>query len=106
MPEIRLKIPTQIASRQIEELKTQLQPLAEVRQQSMASFNITSVALIVAFTANAQQIAEILAGWLNHTPLGKLAEIRLPDGQTFKMDSKTDPDVFIMQLKAALKGLL
>jgi len=105
MPEFRLKIPTQIASRQIEELQAGLAPYAEVRKQSMESFDITSVALIVAFTANALQIADILAGWLKRTPRGNLAEIRLSDGRTFKMTANTDPDVFVKQLKAALKNL-
>jgi len=105
MPEIRVKIPTQIASRQIEELQAGLEPYAEVRKQSMESFDITSVALIVAFTANALQIADILAGWLKRTPHGNLAEIRLSDGRTFKMTATTNPDVFVQQLKAALKNL-
>jgi ferric-dicitrate binding protein FerR (iron transport regulator) len=106
MPEIRLKIPTQIASRQVEELQAGLQPYAEVRKQAMESFAITSVTLIVAFTANALKIADILAGWLERTPHGNLAEIRLPDGRTFKMNATTNPDVFGKQLKAALKDLI
>lgn len=106
MPEIRVKIPTQIASRQVEELLAGLQPYAEVRKQSMDSFAITSVTLIVAFTANTQPIADILAGWLKRTPNGHLAVIHLPDGRIFKMNASTDPGVFVKQLKAALKDVL
>jgi len=105
MPEIRMKIPTQIASRQIEELQAELEPYAQAHKQSMASFDITSVSLVVAFTANALQIADILAGWLKRTPNGHLAEIRLSDGRTFKMNASTNPDGFVKQLKAALKSL-
>ena len=71
----------------------------------MESFDITSVTLVVVFTANALQIAGILAGWLKRTPDGNLAEIRLSDGRKFRMNAKTDQDVFAKQLKVALKGL-
>jgi hypothetical protein len=86
-------------------LQAGLQPYAEVRKQSMESFDITSVALVVAFTANALQIADILAGWLQRTPRGNLAEIRLADGRKFKLAANSDPDAFVKQLKAALKEL-
>jgi ferric-dicitrate binding protein FerR (iron transport regulator) len=95
MPEIMLKISTQIASRQIEELQAELKPYAEVHKQAKASFNITSVALSVAFSANALQIVDILAGWLKRTPRGSLAEIRLPDGRILKMNANTTPENFV-----------
>ena len=105
MPEFRLKIPVQIASSQIEWLQTELKPYAEVHKQASASFDFTTVALIVAFSANALQIADILADWLKRTPKGNQAEIRLSDGRTLKMEANTDPDDFVKQLKAALKDL-
>ena len=63
------------------------------------------MALVVAFSANALQIADILAGWLKRTPKGNQVEIRLSDGRMFKMESNTDPGDFVMQLKAALRDL-
>lgn len=104
MTEIMLKIPAQIGSSQIESLQAELEPYAEVRQPPQ-SFDFTTVALIVAFSANALQIADILAGWIKRTPKGNQAEIRLSDGRTLKMEANTDPEDFVKQLKAALKDL-
>lgn len=105
MTEIMLKIPSQLGSSQIESLQAELKTCAEVRQPAAQSFDFTTVALIVAFSANALQIADILVGWLKRTPKGNQVEIRLSDGRTLKMESNTDPDDFVKQLKAALKDL-
>lgn len=105
MAEIVLKIPAQLASSQIDALQAELKPYADVQKMETASFDFTGVALIVAFSANALQIADILAGWLRRAPKGNRAEIRLSDGRTFKMEANTDPDDFVKQFKAALKDL-
>ena len=105
MAEIMLKVPTQLGSSQIEKLRAELKPYADVQQPPAQSFDFTTVALIVAFSANALQIADILAGWLKRTPKGNQVEICLSDGRTFKMESNTDPDDFVKQLKTALKDL-
>jgi len=109
MPEIMLKIPAQVGSSQIETLRAELRPYAEVQQSPAQSFDFASTALVVAsavaFSANALQVADILAGWLRRTPKGNLAEIRLSDGRTLKMEANTDPEDFVKQLRAALKAL-
>lgn len=105
MPEILLKIPAQLSSNQVEKLRAELSPHAEVYQPPTKSFDFASVALIVAFSANALQIADILAGWLKRTPKGNQAEIRLSNGRTLKMEANTTPEDFVKQLKAALKDL-
>jgi hypothetical protein len=105
MTEIMLKIPVQLGSGQIENLQADLKPYAEVHPSPAQSFDFATTALIVAFSANALQIADILAGWIKRTPKGNQAEIRLSDGRTFKMEANTDPDGFVKQLKAALKDL-
>ncbi|MEW5938014.1 MAG: hypothetical protein AB1750_00010 [Chloroflexota bacterium] len=102
MAEFMLKIPAQLSS-QVEDLKAELEPHAEVRHLLQESFDFTTVALIVAFSANALQIADILAGWLKRTPKGNQVEIRLSDGRTLKMEANTNPDDFVKQLKAALR---
>jgi ferric-dicitrate binding protein FerR (iron transport regulator) len=105
MPEIMLKIPAELTSSHVEDLQAELKPYAKVQRQATASFDFATVALIVAFSANALQIADILASWLKRTPKGNQAEIRLSDGRTLKMEANTDPDDFVKQLKAALKDL-
>ncbi|MEW5941694.1 MAG: hypothetical protein AB1750_18685, partial [Chloroflexota bacterium] len=87
-----MKIPAQLGASQVEDLKAELKPYAEVEKMAAASFDFTSVTLIVAFSANALQIADILAGWLKRTPKGNQAEIRLSDGRTLKMEANTDPE--------------
>ena len=105
MSEILLKIPVQSGSSQIDNLQAELKPYAKVYKPPAQSFDFTTVALIVAFSANALQITDILTGWLKRTPKGNQVEIRLSDGRTLKMESNTDPDDFVKQLKAALKDL-
>jgi hypothetical protein len=105
MAEILLKIPAQIGSNSINNLQAELEPYANVQESPTVSLDITTVALIVGFTANALQVVDILAGWLKRTPRGNQVEIRLSDGRTFKMESNDTPDDFVKQLKAALKDL-
>ncbi|MFZ5904718.1 MAG: hypothetical protein ACOYZ8_14320 [Chloroflexota bacterium] len=109
MPEIMLKIPAQVNPSQIETLRAELRPYADVQQPPAQSFDFASTALVVAstvaFSANFLQIADILAGWLKRAPKGNQAEIRLSDGRTLKMEANADPDEFVEQLRAALKGL-
>ena len=103
MTEIMLSIPVRPSSSEVEGLKTELKPFAEVQEPPAKSFDFTGLALIVGFSANALQILDILKDWLKRTPHGNYAEIRLSDGRTFKMESNTDPDEFMKQLKASLK---
>jgi len=109
MPELMLKIPTQLASSQVEDLKAELKPYADVQQPPAQSFDFASTALVVAstvaFSANALQVADILADWLKRAPKGNQAEIRLSDGRTLKIEANADPDDFVKQLRAALKEL-
>ena len=105
MTEIMLNIPARPSSAQIADLQAELKPYAEVYEPPTESYDFTSAALIVAFSANALQVADILRNWLKRTPRGNQAEIRLSDGRTFKMEANTDPDEFVKQLKAVLKDL-
>jgi hypothetical protein len=105
MSEIKLNVPVQLDPDQFKGLQSELKPYAKVYGEATASFDLTGTALIVAFTANALQIADILINWLKRTPHGNYAEIRLSDGRTFKMEANTDPDDFVKQIKAALKEI-
>ncbi|MEW6240832.1 MAG: hypothetical protein AB1564_08505 [Chloroflexota bacterium] len=109
MPEIMLKIPAQVDPSQIETLRAELKSYAEVQTSPAQSFDFASTALVVAsavaFSANALQVADILADWLKRAPKGNQAEIRLSDGRTLKMEANADPDEFVEQLRAALKEL-
>ncbi len=102
-----IEIPDCPSKMQIAELQAELASLAQVEKQPSESFNsgFTEVVLFVAFTANALQIADILVSWLKRTPHGNTAVIRLSDGRTFKMDSHTDPEQFLKQLRATLKEM-
>lgn len=104
MTEIMLTIPNRPSSSQIEGLKAELTPYANI-QEPAQSFDFIGLALIVGFSANALQVIDILKDWLKRTPHGNHAEIRLSDGRTFKMEANTDPDEFVKQLKAALKEM-
>src|SRR5687768_10965318 len=103
MNEIFLNIPVRPSASQIENLQAELKPYAQVYEPPTKSYDFTGLALIVGFSANALQIADILVNWLKRTPRGNHAEIRLSDGRTFKIESNTDPDEFVKQLKAALR---
>ena len=105
MTEILLKIPAQIGSGQIEDLKAELKLHAEVTEPATRSFDLASVVLIVGAIADTVAIADTLTKWIKHTPRGNQVEIRLSDGRTLKMESNADPDEFIKQLKTALKNL-
>ena len=105
MNEIMLNIPVRPSTSQIEGLQSELKPYARVYEPPSRSFDFTGLALIVGFSANALQIADILGNWLRRMPPGNHAEIKLSDGRTFQMESNTDPDEFVKQLKAALKDL-
>src|SRR5687767_13585666 len=105
MTEIILSIPFRPSSSQVEGLKTELKPYANVQEPPAQRFDLTGLALIVGFSANALQIIDILKDWLKRTPHGNYAEIRLSDGRTFKMEANTDPEDFVKQVKAALKEL-
>lgn len=105
MPEIMLNIPIGFATDALAELQAELKTLAEVYEPPVKHYDFTSQALIVSFSANALQIADILAGWLKRKPRGNQAEIRLRDGRSFKLEANSDPDEFVKQLRAALKEL-
>jgi hypothetical protein len=105
MNEIMLSIPVRPSASQMEELQSALKPYARVYEPPTKSFDFIGLALIVGFSANALQIVDILGNWLKRTPRGNQAEIRLSDGRTFTMESNTDPDEFVKQLKDALKDL-
>jgi hypothetical protein len=51
------------------------------------------------------QGAEVLANWLQRTPRGNRAVIRLADGRTLSMETSGDPDAFLKALKGALKQM-
>lgn len=103
MIEIMLSIPDRPSSSQVEGLKAELKPYANVQEPPTQSFDFTSLALIVGFSANILQVIDILKDWLKRTPHGNYAEIRLSDGRTFKMEANIDPEDFVKQVKAALK---
>lgn len=105
MTEIMLTVSGRSSSDQIQDLQNELKLCARVFEPSVKSFDPMSVALIVAFTANALQVIDILAGWLKRKPSGNRVVIRLSDGRELKMEANTNPDDFIKQLKAALKDL-
>ena len=104
MTEIMLSIPDRPLSSQVEGLKAELKPYANV-QEPAQSFDFIGLALIVGFSANALQVIDILKDWLKQTSHGNYAEIRLSDGRTFKMEANVDPEDFVKQVKAALKEM-
>ena len=103
MTEIVLKTPARPASGELEKLQAELKPFAETFEPPMQSFDFVGLALIIGVTANALQVIDILKDWLKRTPHGNYAEIRLSNGQTFKLEANTDPEDFVKQVKAALK---
>jgi hypothetical protein len=105
MTEIMLSIPDRPSSNQVEGLKAELKPYANVQEPPAQSFDFIGLALIVGFSANALQVIDILKDWLKRTPHGNYAEIRLSDGRTFKMEANIEPEDFVKQVKAALKEI-
>ena len=89
----------------IRDLKTELKSLTEVQEQGTESFDLASFALVVGLGANAIKVVETLNNWLKRARGGNEAVIQLSDGRKFELKANTDPEVFLKQLKAALKDL-
>ncbi len=103
MPEILLEISSEVPSGDLESLQSDLRTFADVQKLPAQSYDFASVALMVAFAANAIQIADTLEKWLKRTHANRL-ELHLSDGRVLKMESNGNPDDFIRQVKAALKN--
>ena len=99
-----LKLPERPANADLAALKQALEPLASVQEPAAESFDLAGFALVIGLGANALQIADILFTWLQGCrSKGNTASIRLKDGRELTLEASSDPDVFLKQLKAALK---
>ncbi len=106
MPYLTLKLSKRPAASEIALLQQELGALAEVREASAESFDLdllTPFVLMIGFSANLIQIVDILKAWFPPTAKGNRVAIRLSDGREFRMEATTDPEVFIQQVRAALK---
>jgi hypothetical protein len=105
MPEIVITLPTGPTTVELESLRREIGPQAQVYELTAEHYSFDQVAFGISLGANALQVVDILANWLKRTPRGNQAVIRLSDGRTLKMEADADPDDFVKQLKAALKKM-
>ncbi len=98
MPFITVNFNKRISDEAIRSLQNELGTLAEVQEAGQQSYSLdfAAVALLVGFSANALQVADILNNWIKQrVPRGNEAVIRLSDGRTLELKANSDPDSFL-----------
>ncbi len=107
MPELMVNLPVRPTEGEIAGLKSALFSVARMQELPAKSFSLdpAGLAFIVGFSADALQVADILFNWLKSLRRCNSASVRLSDGRLFKLESTSDPQQFIAQLRAALEEL-
>jgi len=102
MATIRLELPADLPTADIDTLRTALSPYGDVYKEPAVTFDAKSVMLGISFVSEVLQGADVLVNWLKRTPRANKAVIRFSDGRTIRLED-TNPEAFRKVLRAALK---